>query len=155
MSANAINTIYPIRAESLARYPWERLNAVDLAVLAEATVETVLVVPAGRKVPPRVHEALTRMFHFSELSRQNRLHMGKVMAVVPAPEGDPMDFPADPLGLVCWPWRQAMWDVGWDAHVSHLRQEGGPAMLIGGWPDARRSAVRPYSGAGVFRHNRN
>lgn len=133
-SNKLLRDITPMCPSSLVEQTWERLNAIDLSILAQVTSRTRAVVPAGLSVPREVQEALCRMRRLTDLHRDGRLSIPHVIARAPLPEGDPMDFPVDPLGIACWPWRQLLRDHGWDAAVTWMPQRSGRAILIGAWP---------------------
>jgi len=133
-SNKLLRDIIPICPSSLAEQTWVRLNVVDLSFLARATSQTCAVVPSGLPVPLEAQESLCRMRRLTDLYRDDRLCIPHIIERAPLPEGDPMDFPVDALGIACWPWRQLLWDCGWDAIVTWAPQRSGRAILIGAWP---------------------
>lgn len=142
--------IHRIQPSTMIDLPWEPLNAVDLAYLAEATVRTFALAPAGEPLPMSAQEALCRILRLTDLHRAGKLNLPAIARMVPAPEGAPADFPCDPVGIAAWPWRKALWPLGWDAYVSRRGSAKGHAMLIAAWPDdrdrlsaLRRGTVRP------------
>lgn len=115
---------------------WWPLNAIDCSIHAATTDRTKSVRP--RRTPEAVREPLHQIVQLTQLYRDQPRPLHRLFPEPPKPVGDPDDFPLDPLGICLWPWRQALWRVGWDAWIARVDHPRTAVLLIGVWPDAGR-----------------